>query len=71
MIPQGEHKLINLYYKGCLPPKINEEDQYFDDQLNKVEYNMTKLVYIFFGYQKMACAFTKIVAKHAFCYIFK
>ena len=42
MIPQGEHKLINLY-KGCLPPKINEEDQYFDDQLNKVEYNMTSI----------------------------
>ena len=38
MIPQGEQKLI-LTYKGCLI----EEDQYFDDQLNKVEYNMTSI----------------------------
>ena len=58
MIPQGEKNYLTC--KVCFPLKINEEGLYFDDQLNKVEYNMTS---IYFWAIKIHHTFTSIVAK--------
>ena len=45
----------------CFPlKKINEEGLYFDDQLNKVEYNMIGISFLAI---KRHHTFTRIVAK--------
>ena len=60
MIPQGEKNYLTC--KVCFfPLKINEEGLYFDNQLNKVEYNMTS---IYFSAIKIHhIFFTRIEAK--------